>query len=115
MAKKGLKRPDRTHTQPRNQLEPVPEIQGKAKHAKEKAGAVNNGVGASGQMDYYRGRSISSDVYPVINTDLVRKNLENGIPVRQHYLKGRNLICLFVDLFLSKYYAATRQVGRDDL
>ena len=37
MAKKGMARPDWTHTQPRNDQEPVPLIQGKAKHGKEKA------------------------------------------------------------------------------
>lgn len=34
MAKKGMDRPDWTHTKPRNEAPPVPEIQGKAKHAK---------------------------------------------------------------------------------
>ena len=58
MAKKGMKRPDRTHTQPRNQQKPVPEIQGKAKHTKEKAGPIDNGVGASGQTAFHRGRPI---------------------------------------------------------
>ena len=37
MAKKGMKRPDRTHTQPRNQLDPVQELQGAAKQSKGKA------------------------------------------------------------------------------
>ena len=32
MAKQGMKRSEVTHTQPRNQAPPVPEIQGKAKH-----------------------------------------------------------------------------------
>lgn len=40
MAKKDMKRPEWTHTQPRNEQEPVPEIQGKAKHTKEKAKPV---------------------------------------------------------------------------
>lgn len=35
MAKKGMKRPDRTHAQPRNQIDPVPELQGKARSGKE--------------------------------------------------------------------------------
>ena len=39
MAKKGMKRPERTHTQPRNEVQPVPEIQGKAKHGKAQAAA----------------------------------------------------------------------------
>jgi hypothetical protein len=37
MAKKGMKRPERTHTQPRNEAGPVSELQGKAKNTKEKA------------------------------------------------------------------------------
>lgn len=37
MAKRGMKRIDLTHVKPRNQLPPVPELQGAAKHTKEKA------------------------------------------------------------------------------
>ena len=36
MAKKGMKRPERTHTRPRNEVPPVPELQGRAKTAKER-------------------------------------------------------------------------------
>lgn len=35
MAKQGMKRPERTKLHPRNEVEPVPEIQGKAKHGKK--------------------------------------------------------------------------------
>lgn len=35
MAKQGMKRPERTHTQPHNTVAPVPEIQGKAKSGKK--------------------------------------------------------------------------------
>ena len=31
MAKQGMKRPERTHVKPRNDMPPVPEIQGKAR------------------------------------------------------------------------------------
>ena len=31
MAMQGMKRPERTHTKPNNQAEPVPELQGAAK------------------------------------------------------------------------------------
>lgn len=31
MAKQGMKRPERTHVRPRNEMPPVTEIQGKAK------------------------------------------------------------------------------------
>lgn len=37
MAKKGMARPDWTHVKPRNEVPPVPQIQGKAKHGKEQA------------------------------------------------------------------------------
>lgn len=37
MAKKGMARPDWTHTKPRNEVPPVPEIQGKEKHGKHPA------------------------------------------------------------------------------
>lgn len=40
MAKRGMKRPEPTHTQPRNDVPPVPELQGKAKRTKEKAKPV---------------------------------------------------------------------------
>lgn len=40
MAKQGMKRPEWTHTKPRNTAAPVPEIQGKAKHGKGKADTV---------------------------------------------------------------------------
>ena len=37
MAKQGMKRPEYTHTHPKNEVPPVPELQGKAKRTKEKA------------------------------------------------------------------------------
>ncbi len=37
MAKKGMSRIERTHTKPRNEVPPVPELQGKAKHSDKKA------------------------------------------------------------------------------
>ena len=37
MAKQGMARPEWTHTQPRNDLPPVPELQGKAKKTKARA------------------------------------------------------------------------------
>ena len=40
MAKQGMSRPDMTHTQPRNQQSPVPQIQGKAKRGKAKANSI---------------------------------------------------------------------------
>lgn len=40
MAKRGMKRPERTHTQPENAVPPVPELQGEAKRSKKKAKPV---------------------------------------------------------------------------
>ena len=44
MAKKGMARPDWTHVQPRNEVPPVPQIQGKAKHGKERAKPIVAGT-----------------------------------------------------------------------
>lgn len=44
MAKKGMSRPEWTHTQPRNDVPPVPALQGKAKHQKEKAPPIIAGT-----------------------------------------------------------------------
>lgn len=44
MAKQGMARPDWTHTRPRNEVPPVPLIQGKAKHGKEKAKPIISGT-----------------------------------------------------------------------
>ena len=53
MAKQGMARPDWTHTQPRNDAPPVPEIQGKAKHGKKKARPRGEGGGDSQHKVYH--------------------------------------------------------------
>lgn len=79
MAKQGMARPDWTHTHPKNQVSPVPELQGKAKHSKAPANPIIAGTsGAS--MKVYHEKPIPSDAYPEIDTDLARDNLENDIP-----------------------------------
>lgn len=80
MAKKDLERPDRTRAQHPNPLDPVPDLRGKGKRSKEKAIPGSNGIGAAGQTEFHRGRPIPSDVYPAIDTDLGRDNLENDLP-----------------------------------
>lgn len=62
MAKRGMKRPEVTHTKPRNTAMPVPEIQGKAKHGKK------------------AGKNTLSSVYPELNTDLATDNYQNDFP-----------------------------------
>ena len=77
MSKKGMARPERSKA-PKNDVPPVPELQGKAKHGKEKARPIV--AGTSGPtMKVFHERPISS-VYPAIDTDLARDNLENDIP-----------------------------------
>lgn len=53
MAKQGMARPDWTHTHPRNDVAPVPEIQGKAKHGKAPARPIIPGTSAPSQKVYH--------------------------------------------------------------
>ena len=53
MAKQGMARPDWTHTHPRNDQDPVPLIQGKAKHGKEKAKPIIPGTGGADLKVYH--------------------------------------------------------------
>lgn len=53
MAKQGMKRPERTHTHPKNAVPPVPEIQGKAKHGKISANPIIAGTKAPAQKVYH--------------------------------------------------------------
>ena len=54
MAKKGMARPDWTHVQPKNEAPPVPQIQGKAKHGKERAKPIVDGAAGPDQKVYHR-------------------------------------------------------------
>nr|WP_316621232.1 hypothetical protein [uncultured Ruminococcus sp.] len=84
MAKQGMKREERMHTKPRNEQAAVPEIQGKAKHGKEKVNPIIAGTEAPAQKVYHTTPHTHekpiSEVYKEINTDLARDNLENDIP-----------------------------------
>ena len=53
MAKKGMARPDWTHTQPRNDAPSVPLIQGKAKRGKGKAKPIIPGTGGPDMKVYH--------------------------------------------------------------
>lgn len=84
MSKQGMSRIDRTPKKPRNDVPPVPELQGKAKHGKTQANAVVSGTKSPAQKGYHtvpfsREKPVSS-VYPAVDTDLARDNLENDIP-----------------------------------
>ncbi|MBR1780243.1 MAG: hypothetical protein IJ751_02430 [Oscillospiraceae bacterium] len=80
MAKQGMKRPERTHTKPRNAVDPVPELQGRAKRGKQRANPIIPGTGGSAQKVFHPERPIPEGAYPAIDTDLARDNLENDIP-----------------------------------
>lgn len=53
MAKQGMARPDWTKP-PKNDVPPVPELQGKAKHGKAKANPIVSGSGASEQKVWHQ-------------------------------------------------------------
>lgn len=87
MAKQGMKRTERTHTQPRNDTPLVPEIQGKAKHTSKRARPIIAGTQAPALKVYHTTPVASaqktekpvSDAYPVIDNDLARDNVENDL------------------------------------
>lgn len=91
MAKKSMKRPEFTDGQTKEErlAATVPEIQGKAKSGKDSARPIIPGTKAS-SMKVYHTRPYSyeedeyerqiSSLYPEIDTDLARDNIENDIP-----------------------------------
>ena len=79
MAKKGMKRPQETHVRPKNEVPAVPEINGAAKRTKQKANDIISGTRSPSLKVYHTEKPIS-DVYPVIDNDLARDNLEQDIP-----------------------------------
>lgn len=70
MSKQGMKRPERTHNQSRNDVPPVPEIQGKAKHGKAHANPIIAGTEAPSQKVWH------GDPF---SNDLATDNLENDL------------------------------------
>lgn len=83
MAKQGMKRPEITDKKEKNTVQPVPEINGKAKHTKQRANPIIEGVQSAQQKVYhttpYAKENPISPVYSTIDTDLARDNLENDI------------------------------------
>lgn len=60
MAKKGMARPDWTQTHPKNDVPPVPELQGKAKHTKAKANPIIPGTSGP-ELKVYHGQPHTED------------------------------------------------------
>ena len=79
MAKQGMARPERTHTKPRNEMPPVPELQGKAKNSKQSANPIVSGTSGPEQKVFHTERPISK-TYREIDNDLARDNMENDLP-----------------------------------
>ena len=77
VAKQGMSRPDIIRG-PRNDVSPVPQIQGKAKSGKEKAKPIIVETSGANQKVWHE-KPISS-AHGIIDTDLARDNLENDIP-----------------------------------
>lgn len=71
MAKQGMKRPEITKKQQKNQQPPVPEIQGRAKHGHQKAHPIIAGTSGPEQK-LWHGNPYDSD--------LARDNLYQDIP-----------------------------------
>ena len=83
MAKQGMKRPETMPDRTKKDKPPVPELQGKAKTGSCKANPIIAGTSAPAQKVFHttpHAEKPISDVYPVIDTDLARDNLENDIP-----------------------------------
>ena len=78
MAKQGMKRPDVTHTHPKNDVSPVPILQGKAKSGKKKANPIIAET-AGADLKVWHEKPISK-AHGIIDNDLARDNLENDIP-----------------------------------
>lgn len=78
MAKQGMARPDWTKLHPKNQHPAVPQIQGKAKSGKEKAKPIIAGTDRP-EMKVYHEKPISEKIYPVLDNDLGRDNVENDM------------------------------------
>ena len=79
MAKQGMARPERTHTKPKNEMPPVPEIQGKAKSSKQEAKPIISDTSGPDQKGFHTERSISK-AYKELDNDLTRDNMENDLP-----------------------------------
>lgn len=81
MAKQGMKRPGSKHK--KNDISPVPEMQGKAKYGKNKAAPIISGTHAPDQKVFhtipFEEEKPISNVYKEIDNDLARDNLENDL------------------------------------
>lgn len=78
MAKQGMARPDWTKTHSRNTSSPVPALQGKAKSGKARAKPIVAGT-MGAETKVWHEKPIPENIYPAIDSDLARDNLENDM------------------------------------
>ena len=76
MAKQGMTHPD-VPRGPRNEVFPVPQLQGKARSGKEKAKPIHPETTGANQKVWH-GKPISK-AHGILDTDLARNNLESDI------------------------------------
>ena len=79
MAKQGMSRPERTHTQPHNDAPPSPSSRARRSTPRKKANPIVAGTSGPTMLVYHE-RPIPVDAYPELDTDLARDNLENDLP-----------------------------------
>ncbi len=60
MGKKGMSRPEKTHTQAVNDTAPVPELQGKAKSSRQQADPIMTDSAAPSQKVFHQNKSKKS-------------------------------------------------------
>lgn len=77
MAKQGMTHPDVPRGS-RNEVSPVPQLQGKARSGKEKAKPILSETTGANQKVWHE-KPISK-AHGILDTDLARDNLESDIP-----------------------------------
>lgn len=80
MAKRGMARPDWTDTTPKNELSPVPEINGKTKHAKAHVRPIIAGSNSHDMRVYHERphkENVTSNSLGIYDNDLALDNLES--------------------------------------
>ncbi|MDO5401502.1 MAG: hypothetical protein Q4F17_11095 [Eubacteriales bacterium] len=78
MAKQGMARPDWTKLHPKNDPQAVPQLQGKAKTGRKKANPIIPGTEGA-DLKVFHEKPIPEQIYPVLDTDLARDNVENDL------------------------------------
>ncbi len=79
MAKQGMKRPEVSHTKHRNEVDPVPEIDGKSTQSKAKAEPPAIETEGADLEVFQTEHPSPGQVYSAMESDLAKANLENDL------------------------------------